>query len=97
MEVRKVILGWTFDGKNKTMELEKDKLDRLMSMSKSALRAKGGILFTKFYSLSGKMRYASQGVPGTEECFSSFNRILTQKSNWVRFCKKSELTEALRD
>ena len=28
--VRKDILGWTFDGKNKTMELEKEKLATLM-------------------------------------------------------------------
>ena len=95
--VRKDILGWTFDGKNKTMELEKDKLDKLMSMTKSALKAIRGILFKDLYSMTGKMRNASQGVPGTEGCFSPFNRILVYKPSRVWFLEKSELTEALKD
>ena len=95
--VRKDILGWTFDGKNKTMELEKDKLDKLMSLTKTALRAKRGIPFKEFYSMSGKMRNASQGVPGTEGCFTPFNRVLAQQPARVWFRKGSELAEALKD
>ena len=77
--VRKDILGWTFDGKNKTMELEEDKLQKLMATTKSALRAKQGVRFEEFRKMTGKMRHASMGVPGTNGLFSPFNRVLAQQ------------------
>ena len=70
---RKDILGWTFDGKKKTMELKKDKLDKLMELTKTALRSKHGIPFKRFRKMTGKMRSATQGVPGTNGIFSPFN------------------------
>ena len=53
------------------MELEEAKLSKLMSLTKTTLRAKRGIPFKEFYSMSGKMQNASQGVPGTEGCIRS--------------------------
>ena len=95
--VRKDILGWTFDGRNKTMELEEGKFHKLMTSTKAALRAKQGVPFPDFRKLTGKMRNASMGVPGTNGLFSPFNRVLAQQPRTVWFRKGSELTTALRD
>ena len=95
--VQKDILGWTFDGKNKTMELEEDKLQKLMATTKSALRAKQGVRFEEFRKMTGKMRHASMGVPGTNGLFSPFNRVLGQEPSYVWFRERHELTKALRD
>ena len=47
--------------------------------------------------MSGKIQNASQGVPGTEGCFTPFNRVLAQQPAQVWFRERSELTEALKD
>ena len=64
--VRKDILGWVLDGKAKTMELTEEKKDELMRLTTQALRAKQGVPFNKFEKILGKMRRASQGIPGSE-------------------------------
>ena len=61
------------------MELEEDKLQKLMATTKSALRAKQGVRFEEFRKMTGKMRHASMGVPGTNGLFSPFNRVLAQQ------------------
>ena len=77
--VRKDILGWVFDGKAKTMELTEDKRVELMKLTKQALRAKQGVPFNSFEKTLGKMRRASQGIPGPNGLFSPFNRVLARK------------------
>ena len=95
--VRKDILGWTFDGRNKTMQLEDAKLTKLMATTKAALRTRRGIPFKEFREMTGKMRHASMGVPGTNGLFSPFNRVLGQVPGYVWFREGHELTKALRD
>ena len=95
--VRKDILGWTFDGKNKTMELEEGKLTKLMDITKAALRAKRGVPFKEFHSMTGKMRNASMGVPGTNGLFSPFNQVLAQQPSTVWLRPGSELAKAVTD
>ena len=95
--VRKDILGWVFDGKAKTMELMEDKRDELLSITKKALRAKRGVPFNSFEKMLGKMRRASEGIPGSNGLFSPFNRVLARKPRMVWFKPKGELAAALRD
>ena len=95
--VRKDILGWVFDGKAKTMELTEDKKVELMKLTKQALRAKQGVPFNSFEKMLGKMRRASQGIPGSDGLFSPFNRVLGRKPKRVWFKKRGELAAALRD
>ena len=71
--VRKDILGWVFDGKAKTMELPEDKRVELMRLTKQALRTKQGVPFNSFEKMLGKMRRASQGIPGSNGIFSPFD------------------------
>ena len=94
--VRKDILGWTFDGKNKTMELEEEKRSKLMATTKAALRAKHGVPFKDFNRMTGKMRHAAMGVPGSEGVFTPFNRVLARQPSHVWFRKGSDLTDALK-
>ena len=47
--------------------------------------------------MMGKMRNASQGVPGTDGLFTPFNRVLAQEPKHVWFRKGSELANALQD
>ena len=47
---RKDILGWTFNGKNKTMKLKKEKLAKLIEITKAALRSKHGMAYASRYS-----------------------------------------------
>ena len=94
--VQKDILGWTFDGKNKTMELEEEKRSKLMATTKAAIRAKHGVPFKDFNRMTGKMRHAAMGVPGSEGVFTPFNRVLARQPSHVWFRKGSDLTDALK-
>ena len=95
--VRKDILGWVFDGKAKTMELTRDKRDELMKLTKQALRAKHGVPFKSFQKMLGKMRRASQSIPGSNGLFSPFNRVLAREPRFVWFKPGGELAAGLRD
>ena len=84
-----------FDGKAKTMELPEDKRVELMKLTKQALRAKQGVPFNSFEKTLGKMRRASQGIPGSNGLFSPFNRVLARKPQTVWFKPSGELVAAL--
>jgi hypothetical protein len=61
--VRKDCLGWIFDGEDKTLELDTDRLDEIQDLLKKAVRNKKGIPFDKFLKLAGKLRHAAFGIP----------------------------------
>ena len=93
--IRKDILGWTFDGEHKTMELEDKKYDKIMAAIKKALRSKHGVPFKDFEKLKGKLVHASQGIPAGRGLFQPFNQVIQQhpKTVWLR--KGSLLRNAL--
>ena len=95
--VRKDILGWELDGKEKTLQLESEKFDKLMVLTKQALRSKTGVPFNKYEKMVGKMRHASFGVPGLNGLFTPFNRSISQQPKTVWFRKGSSLRQALTD
>ena len=95
--VRKDILGWELDGKEKTLQLEPEKFDKLMLLTKEALRARAGVPFNKYEKMVGKMRHAAFGVPGSNGLFTPFNRLIAQQPKTVWFRKGSLLTQALTD
>mmetsp|Transcript_15405 Transcript_15405/g.35256 ORF Transcript_15405/g.35256 Transcript_15405/m.35256 type:complete len:556 (-) Transcript_15405:1075-2742(-) len=95
--VRKDILGWELQGKDKTVQLDEGKYDKLMTLTKEALRSKSGMPFNQYEKMLGKMRHASWGVPGSNGLFTPFNRVIAQKPKTVWFRQKSALTIALRD
>ena len=95
--VRKDILGWELQGRQKTVQLDEDKYAKLLRLTKDALRSSRGVTFNDYEKMLGKMRHASWGVPGSNGLFTPFNRIIAQKPRHVWFRKRSALTIALRD
>ena len=64
-DTRKEILGWIFDGRERTMELPRAKLEFLADeLSVAATRTKKGFEFKRFQSLVGKCQHAAFGIPG---------------------------------
>eukprot|EP00957_Ditylum_brightwellii_P039167 2962246-Ditylum_brightwellii.AAC.1 len=58
----KEILGWTFNGKTFTIQLPREKCDRILKLIKQVLRAEATPL--KWYAeLLGKLQHASYGIP----------------------------------
>lgn len=58
----KDMLGWTFDGINKTMVLDEEKLSHLLSTLKAWTRSKKAIPFVEFRKTVAKVRHACKGV-----------------------------------
>lgn len=62
-DTRKEILGWIFEGINRTMELPPQKLKNLLAKIKQILRS-GHCERKEFESLVGKFTHAVMGIPG---------------------------------
>ena len=63
----KTLLGFDFDGQQKTMWLEEEKRAKLLTILHSWLRAgerKCGVPFVKFKSVVEKLRHAFTALPG---------------------------------
>jgi hypothetical protein len=78
-ETAKCLLGFDFDGINKTIWLKEAKRAALLTIlhqwTRGAMRAKRGILFTEFKSVTAKLRHAFTAL--REGC------MLLSPCNWV--------------
>ena len=83
MAARKTILGFEFDGVNKTMWLEEAKWEKLLTTLhgwiRLANRGAGGIPYKIFETTIAKLRHAFMAIPSGVGLLSPCNRILALK------------------
>jgi len=79
----KDILGFTFDGVNKTLWLEHPKrealLDTLKQWIRQATKTKVGVPFDEFRSTIAKLRHAFVSIPSGKGLLSPCNAILRRQ------------------
>ena len=97
----KDILGLTFDGINKTIWLESDKRDVLITVLTGWLRAgrdkNFGIPFTEFQSVVAKVRHAFTTIPAGRGLMSQFNTILRKQPTRVFLHRNDALRTAIAE
>ena len=74
-ETRKEILGWIFDGLERTMELPQDKVDKIVTTITTA-RRQGWLPRKEFESLRGKLRHAALGLPNGQHLLQPVDQAL---------------------
>ncbi len=98
----KEILGFVFNGSDKTMWLSEGKRDALMDTIKGWLRATRknanfGIPFRDFRSVLYKIRHAFTSIPAGHGLMSPFYRVLSKEPKTVFLRRNNTLYEALED
>jgi hypothetical protein len=68
-ECEKEILGWSFHGRNFTIQLPIEKCKKIIKLIKETIKQKY-VPLKKFQSIAGKLQHASLGVPGGAGLFS---------------------------
>jgi hypothetical protein len=92
------MLGFDFDGKRKTMWLEKEKRAKLLTILHSWLRAGSlnrGIPFGEFESVIAKVRHAFTALPGGRGLLSPCNRLLQKRPPVDYFHRNDSLHAAI--
>ena len=97
----KDILGFTFDGDNKTLWLENPKREALLTTLKQWLRQsrrkRGGIPFEEFQSTISKLRHAFVSIPSGKGLLSPCNTILRLQPQSVYLHRNKHLQQAVAD
>jgi hypothetical protein len=81
--LQKDMLGFTFDGKNKTMQLEEPKREFLLTILhkwlRGARRKSGQVAFSEFESVVAKVRHAFMLIPAGRGLLSPCNKLLRKR------------------
>jgi hypothetical protein len=89
----KTLLGFNFDGKQKTMWLEEEKRAKILTTLQSWIRLgrlEWGIPFKEFESVVAKLWHAFTALPGGRGLLSPCNRLLRKRPQVVYLhCNKS--------
>ena len=97
----KDILGFTFDGENKTIWLEGPKRDVLLTTIKHWLnqseKRNAGVPFDEFRTVIAKLRHAFISIPGGKGLLSPCNSIIRTEPSVVFFHKNPLLRQAIGD
>ena len=97
----KDILGLTFDGDNKTVWLENDKRDAILTIINGWIRHSKhrtfGIPFQQFRSVIAKIRHAFITIPAGRGLLSPFNAIIRLAPSKVYLHKNEALRWALKE
>ena len=97
----KDILGFTFDGENKTLMLEAPKREKLLVTLKQWLRqarkGKGGIPFDVFRSTIAQLRHAFISIPSGKGLLSPCNTIMRKNPRVVYLKDNQLLYQAISD
>jgi len=98
----KDILGFTFDGDNKTIWLEDAKREVLLKTLKQWLRqarrsSTKGIPFEEFRKVISKLRHAFISIPAGKGLLSPCNTILRIQPKYVLLNKSEALKQAITD
>jgi hypothetical protein len=95
--IRKDELGWTFDGRAKTMELEQEKVTHLLATLNNWTRTgKRGIPFKEFHSTTMKVKHAAKGIPAAHGLFTEINRVVRVEPKTVHIRENSNLHNVIR-
>ena len=95
--IQKEILGWTFDGKAKTMDLGDEKSDDILQKLKTLQRCRTKVPFNKFLKIVGKARSAAIGIPAGHAMFTPINKVISKEPKFVFIRKNSDLHQAIAD
>ena len=97
----KDILGFTFDGLEKTLWLEEPKRDALLTILhgwlRSSQRSQAGIPFAEFQSITSKLRHAFISIPSGNGLLSPCNGVLRREPEFVYLHRNQPLREAIAD
>ena len=98
---KKCILGFDFDGVEKTLWLEEEKRTLLLTILhkwiRGAQRAHAGIPFKEFESVTAKIRHAFTAIPAGKGLLSSCNWVLRAAPAIVYLHSNHALMEAIID
>ena len=98
---QKTLLGFNFDGENKTLWLQDEKCDMLLLILKKWLRgskqAGKGIAFKEFESVIAKLRHAFTVIPAGAGLLSPCNRVLAARPPQVYLHTNAVLMTAIED
>jgi len=98
---RKCILGFDFNGEDKTLWLEEEKRAVLLTVLKQWLRgsrrAHAGIQFKEFKSVTAKLRHAFTAIPAGKGLLSPCNWVLRARPEAVFLHRNKGLEQAIRD
>ena len=99
--LHKDILGFTFDGLEKTIWLEKPKRDALLEMLRmwirKASKGKEGILFVEFQSVISKLRHAFVSIPNGRGLLTPCNQVLRGEPKYIFLHRNDKLLTAIKD
>ena len=97
----KDILGFTFDGLEKTIWLEEPKRDALLTTLQGWLRAahrrEAGVPFGEFQSVIAKLRHAFTSIPSGKGLLSPCNTVMRLEPEFVYLHRNQPLQEAITD
>ncbi len=97
---RKCVLGFDFDGEEKTIWLEEEKRATLLTVLKgwirAATRTRGGIALAEFESVTAKLRHAFTALPAGKGLLSPCNWVLRKRPPIVYLHRNKELLEAIQ-
>jgi len=98
---RKCILGFDFDGEEKTLWLQEEKRTMLLTILhgwlRGARRARAGIPFKEFESVTAKIRHAFTAFPAGKGLLSPCNWMLRVRPEVVYLHSNKGLMEAIAD
>ena len=99
-DVRKEILGWIFDGLDRTMQLPATKVQSLCSTIKNIIRSEH-FEVKAFESFIGKCQHACLGIPGgtalLPPLYKALHSALNKNQRTIQIHKRSQQYHALRD
>ncbi len=91
MSTKKLLLGFEFDGINKTLWLESEKRDVIVTTLHKWIRAGSrhrGIPFEEFESIMAKIRHAFTALPAAIGLLSGTNSMLQKHPEWIYLQEK---------
>ena len=98
---RKCILGFDFNGEEKTLWLEADKRAMLLTILhqwlRGSRRAHAGIPFKEFESVTAKLRHAFTAIPAGRGLLSPCNWVLRAQPEVVYLHRNKGLEQAIKD
>jgi hypothetical protein len=96
----KTLLGFDFDGKQKTMWLKEEKQAKLLITIKGWIHSgdhERGVLSKEFESVTAKLRHAFLELQGGKGLLSPCNRLLRKQPDVVYFHRNPPLFSAIKD
>ena len=97
----KEMLGFDFDGDEKTMQLESKKREFLLAVLHKWIRTASGktagIDFDEFESVVAKVRHGFMCIPGGKGLLTPCNRVIAKRPRRVFLHRNRRLTVALKD